>query len=357
MKTISKLFLYKFSAKEQITKTQKNLKILFKKAGFEKIINKHDITAVKTHFGERNVNSYVHAEYIEPIIRKIKSCGAKPFLSDTNVLYKSERDNAIDHINLAREHGFTYESTGANIIIADGISGINEETIKINAPINKTVNIAKEYISANSLTVITHVTGHIAAGFGATIKNLGMGMSSRKGKLVQHSVSLPEISEQKCTKCGTCLKWCPENAITMKENNAEIFQDKCIGCGECIAVCRFNAVKFKWDSSAELLQRQIAEHALGVVTAKKGKIIYFTFLINMTKECDCIPHHDEYIVEDIGVLAGTDPVALDQAVWDLTGKSGKNINQLAYPHIDGEEQLRYGEKIGLGCRNYEIVEI
>ncbi len=357
MDSKNKLYLYRFSANEQITKTKKYLKILFKKAGFENIINKQDLTAVKTHFGERGVNSYVHAEYIEPIIRKIKSCGAKPFLTDTNVLYKSERDNAIDHMDLAREHGFTYESTGAHIIIGDGISGVNEEEITINAPLNKSVNIAAEYVSANSLVVVTHVTGHIGVGFGATIKNLGMGMSSRKGKLTQHSVSHPKIVETKCIQCGTCLKWCPVDAIIMKENSAEIIQEKCIGCGECLAVCRYDAVKFKWDSSDELLQQQIVEHALGIVSAKKDKIAYFTFLINMTKECDCIAHHDNYVVEDIGVLAGTDPVAIDQAVLDLTTNNGENINQLSYPNIDGEVQLRYGEKVGLGNREYVIEEI
>jgi len=353
----NKLYLYRFSAKEEITKTQKKLKVLFSKAGFENIISKYDITAVKTHFGERGVSSYVNPKYFEPITRKIKSCGAKAFLSDTNVLYKSERDNAVDHMNLARDHGFTHENTGADIIIADGINGINEQEIEINAPLNKYVNIAKEYLSANSIIVVTHATGHLGSGFGATIKNLGMGMSSRKGKLTQHSVSHPEIAESKCVKCGTCLKWCPADAIVMQEKSAFILDDKCIGCGECLAVCRPDAVKFKWNSSSTQLQQQIVEHAFGIVQEKKGKIGYFTFLINMTKDCDCIAQPAKFILEDIGVIAGTDPVAIDQAVWDLTVKDGKNINQHSYPNIDGEEQLRYGEKIGLGSRDYEIIDI
>ena len=260
-------------------------------------------------------------------------------------------------MNLAYEHGFSIEKTGAPVIIADGINGINDQEIQINTPLNQSVNIAQEYLSANSIVVVTHVTGHIGAGYAATIKNLGMGMSSRKGKLIQHSVSHPYIVESKCTKCGTCLEWCPVDAITMNQNSAIINDDKCIGCGECLAVCRPNAVRFKWDSSAELLQQQIVEHAFGITTAKKGRMAYFTFLINMTKECDCIAHTDKYLLDDIGVIAGTDPLAIDQAVWDLTMKNGKNINHLSYPNIDGEEQLRYGEKVGLGSRDYEIEEI
>lgn len=353
----SKLFLYRFSANEDILKTQKNLKQLFSKAGFDHVINKFDLTAVKTHFGERGVSSFVSPKYIEPIIRKIKACGAKPFISDTNVLYKSERDNAVDHINLAYDHGFTFENTGAPVIIADGISGINEQSIKIDAPLNQSVNIAQEYLTANSIIVVTHVTGHLGSGFGSTIKNLGMGMSSRKGKLIQHSVSHPEIMERKCIKCGNCLKWCPVDAIEMHENAAYINDDKCIGCGECVAVCRPDAVKFKWNSGSTLLQQQIVEHALGIVKAKKGKMAYFTFMINMTKDCDCIAQKPNFVLDDIGVLAGTDPLAIDQAVWDLTTKHGKNINKISYPAIDGEEQLRYSEKVGLGSRDYEIEEI
>ncbi|MBN2279500.1 MAG: DUF362 domain-containing protein [Candidatus Marinimicrobia bacterium] len=357
MMTKSKLFLYRFTTKNDILKTQKNIKLLFVKAGFASLVGKHELTAVKTHFGERGVSSFVAPEYIEPIIRKIKACGAKPFLSDTNVLYKSERDNAVDHLNLAYEHGFTPENTGAPVIIADGINGINEQEIEINAPLNRKVCIAREYLSANSIIVVTHATGHLATGVGATIKNLGMGMSSRKGKLVQHSVSHPYISETKCIKCGTCLKWCPADAIILQERSAFIIDEKCIGCGECLAVCRPDAVKFKWNSGSTLLQQQIVEHALGIVKEKKGKMGYFTFMINMTKDCDCIAQPAKFILEDIGVIAGTDPVAIDQAVWDLTRHEGKNISQHAYPNIDGEEQLRYGEKVGLGSRNYEIEEI
>lgn len=353
----SKLFLYRFNTDEDLTIIQQNLKILFNRAGFDKIIKKHDITAVKTHFGERGVSSFVSPKYIEPVITRIKDSDAKPFLSDTNVLYKSERDNAIDHLNLAYEHGFTFENTGAPLIIADGINGINEKEIEINAPMNKVVNIAKEYLTANSIIVVTHATGHLGTGMGATIKNLGMGMSSRKGKLVQHSVSHPQIAESKCVKCGTCLKWCPADAIEMREESAFIIDERCIGCGECLAVCRPDAVKFKWDSGSILLQKQITEHALGIVKEKQGRMGYFTFMINMTKDCDCIAQPAKFILNDIGVIAGTDPVAIDQAVWDLTLQNGKNLNQHAYPNVDGEEQLRYGKQIGLGSRKYEIEEI
>jgi len=351
------VYLMRFHHNEPVDQTKNRLKKLFKTAGFDKIVETGDITAVKVHFGEPGNTTHLSPHYVEPIVRMIKSCGAKPFVSDTNVLYKSRRDNAIDHLSVATEHGFTPEKLGAPIIIADGILGRNETEIEIEAPLNKTISLATEFVSANSVVVLTHATGHLATGLAATIKNLGMGMSSRKGKLTQHSVSKPIISESRCRTCGVCAGWCPVDAITMHDEFALIDEEICIGCGECLAVCRFNAVKFKWDSSSELLQKQIAEHALGIVKQKKGKMAYLTFMINMTKDCDCLAQKPISVIDDIGVLAGTDPVSIDQAVCDLTKQqANSSLSESSYPDIDANVQLEYGEKIGLGSRKYHLVE-
>jgi len=347
------IFLMKFKASDPIEKVAGGLKNLFLQAKLDQIIEPLDITALKVHFGEEGNSSYLAAKYIKPIVEKLQELKAKPFVSDSNVLYKSRRDNAIDHLSLANEHGFSYETLGAPVIISDGIVGRNEREIEINAPINKTISLASDYVDASSIIVISHVTGHIATGFGATIKNMGMGMSSRKGKLNQHSVSKPQITSSTCTACGLCQQWCPEDAIVLDKESAQIEEVKCIGCGECLAICRQSAVSFRWDNTTDDLQKQIAEHALGIATQKKDKIGYFTFLINMTKDCDCLKQRPLFIIEDIGVLAGKDPVAIDQAVLDLTAQEkNKNISELSYPSIDATIQLKYGEQIGLGKRKY-----
>jgi len=355
---MSKVYFYEFSTETQDDLVQKNLKKVFNEAGLQDTIGKHDLSAVKLHIGERGLNTYMSPVWIETIVRKIKAEGAKPYLSDTNVLYKSDRSNAVDHLHLAKDHGFTIENTGAPMIIADGITGNNEEEIEINAPLNESVALATDYLTTDSIIVASHVTGHLATGFGSTIKNIGMGMSSRKGKLVQHSQSKPEINKAQCTTCGKCVEWCPEDAITLYDDYAEIDEAKCIGCGECVAVCRFNAVDFKWDSSAEILQKQIAEHALGIVKQKEDSIGYITFMVNMTEDCDCYGEEAEKIIEDVGVVAGKDPVALDKAVLDLTEeRSNESISEAAYPNIDSNVILEYSEEIGLGELDYDIVEI
>jgi len=353
----STIYLMRFHHTDPLDQTKNRLKKMFKTTGLDKIVEAGDITAVKVHFGEPGNSTFLSPHYVEPIVRMIKSCGAKPFVTDTSVLYKSRRSNAIDHLAVAAEHGFTAERLGAPVIIADGVLGRNEIEIEVNAPLNRTVSLATELVSAHSIVVLSHVTGHLNTALAATIKNLGMGMSSRKGKLTQHSVTKPLINQNKCMACGTCASWCPVNAITIHQEFAIINEELCIGCGECLMVCRFNAVKFKWDSSSELLQKQIAEHALGIVKQKKGKIAYLTFMINMTKDCDCLAQKPISIIDDIGVLAGTDPVAIDQAVLDLTRqKAGQSLAEIAYPNLNPNIQLEYGEQIGLGNRNYKISE-
>jgi uncharacterized Fe-S center protein len=100
--------------------------------------------------------------------------------------------------------------------------------------------------------------------FGATFKILGMGCASRKGKLVQHSTAKPKIVKKDCTGCGTCIEWCPQEAITLDDRKAEIDGDKCIGCGEYLAMCRFDAVEFAWGAAGEDLQKKIVKHVKGI---------------------------------------------------------------------------------------------
>ena len=353
----SPLLLMRFQANDPIAQTQERLRQLFTAAGFEQVLEAQDYTAVKVHFGEERSITHLDAQLVKPLVDMIKKAGARPFITDTTVLYKSVRDNAIGHLELAFQHGYTFDRIGAPVIIADGIVGRNETELEINAPLNRKVALATEFVTANSIIVVSHATGHLNAGLGATLKNLGMGMASRRGKLVQHSVSKPTISAKKCTACGVCARWCPVNCISVGAEYAVINDSRCIGCGECLTVCRFGAVRNRWDSSSALLQKQIAEHALGIVSHKRGRLGYFTFLINMTKDCDCLTGVQQPILPDIGVIAGRDPVAIDQAIIDLTSHNGQNLAQLAYPNIDYRVQLEYAEKIGVGTRQYQLNEV
>ncbi len=258
----------------------------------------------------------------------------------------------------AEKHGFTIKRTGAPFIMADGLRGDTERKVVINGLVYKEVDIAGEILAADALIAVSHPTGHIGCGFGACIKNLGMGLSSRKGKLRQHSSVKPKIKAAICVNCGMCIKWCPENAIIEQGEKAFIITEKCIGCGECLAVCNFDAVNYNWGVESAGLQKSIAEHALGVIKDKEGKGLFINVLVNMTRECDCMNVKQTPFIPDIGVLASNDPVAIDQATLDLTEKNSKvNIGKASFPHLDPSIQLEHGEKIGLGSREYELISV
>jgi uncharacterized Fe-S center protein len=191
---------------------------------------------------------------------------------------------------------------------------------------------------------------------GATLKNIGMGLSSRGGKLSQHSGVIPQILKKKCTTCGVCDRWCPVGAIKMGTDYAIIDSTLCIGCGECLAVCQFDAVKIAWDESAVNLQKKVAEHCLAILQGKTGKAVFFNFLTYITKHCDCMDEAFKPEIADIGIIASTDPVAVDKAATDIIkGHIGKDFFKDIWPNIDYTIQIAYAQEIGLGSMEYDLV--
>ncbi len=328
---------------------------VFTACGGSEKIAPEDFVAVKTHVGEKNDDTYVSPVVCRVLGEKIKERGGQPFLIETSTLYKGERQNAVKHFVQAQQHGFTFEATGLPFILADGLSGDSEIEVEIPGKLNATVRIAREVMMSDALVSVAHVTGHLGAGFGATLKTLGMGLASRKGKLRQHSSMHPRIDSQACTFCRKCMAWCPEDAIVEKSGKAFILEQKCIGCGECLAVCRFEAVEFDWGQTSAELEKHIAEHALGAIQHMRGKCVFINVAMNMTRDCDCMGIKQTKIIPDLGVLASTDPVAVDQAIMDMIKKAhGKDLAGLAFPHIDGQIQMKHGETIGLGSTRYEL---
>ncbi len=242
--------------------------------------------------------------------------------------------------------------------MADGLAGNTEKDVLIGGKLHKSVGVAREVLVADALIVISHITGHIGTGLGGCIKNLGMGLASRMGKMRQHSSIKPEVIPKNCQFCKKCAKWCPQDAIIEKGGKSFILIEKCIGCGECLAVCRFGAVKYDWGRESASLQRSMAEHALGTLKDKKGTAFFFNCLIDMTRDCDCMGSKQKKLIPDLGILASEDPVAIDKASLDFTKKvHGKDIAKLSYSHLDPMIQLHHAESIGLGSLEYELVKV
>ncbi|MBN2457421.1 MAG: DUF362 domain-containing protein [Sedimentisphaerales bacterium] len=332
---------------------------LFKAGGFSDCFQENDFTAVKVHIGEGGNTTYIKALYIKGLVAELLALKTKPFITDTSTLYVGRRHNAIDHAILAEEHGFCPDVLGIPFISPDGLFGTAETSIKINGQLNKDVSIASDIVRSQSILSVAHFTGHIITCAAGTIKTLGMGCASRKGKMRQHASLKPSISDD-CRRCGECVKYCPEGAITLDDIKAHIDKDKCIGCAECVAVCRFGAVKYDWGAESQQIQKNIAEHALGALNGKKNKAVFFNYIISVTKDCDCFKTPDmPKMVDDIGIAASTDPVAVDKAAIDMVEKkTGEKLGELLENNkLNPFWQINHAEQIGLGRTKYELIEL
>ncbi|HEX9079258.1 MAG TPA: DUF362 domain-containing protein [Desulfuromonadaceae bacterium] len=340
-------------------------------AGLGQHIAEGDLTAVKIHFGEKGNSAFIRPIFARRVVEEVKKLGASPFLTDSSTLYPGERKEAVSALTCAIENGFGYACAGAPLIISDGLRGVTETEVAVNGELLKKVFIGTEIAEADSLVCMSHFKCHELTGFGGAIKNLGMGCASRKGKLVQHSTVAPKVAEKYCTGCGVCLKACAHDAIRIIEARATIDPELCAGCSRCITVCPVKAINIQWNEASDLVMKKMAEYAKGALAGKEGRAVFISFITQVSPACDCYGHADAPIVNDIGICASTDPVAIDQACADLVNKARGNEGSAlktghepggdkfrgVYPEIPWEVQLEHGERIGLGTRKYELVRI
>jgi len=355
----SKVYFIKASVDDGEQVISEKARKLFKAGGFADRFKENDFTAVKVHVGEGGNTTYIKAPCIKGLVDELLRLKTKPFLTDTSTLYLGQRHNAIGHSILAAEHGFCLAGLGIPFIVPDGLFGTAETAVQVNGELNKEVFIARDIVKCQSILSVAHLTGHIAACVGGTLKTLGMGCASKKGKMRQHAALKLSIGDD-CTRCGECVRHCPADAITLDDVKAHIDTDKCIGCAECLAVCRFGAVEYDWGQESEVLQRSIAEHALGVLKGKENRAAFFNYIISVTKDCDCFSTADmRKIVKDIGIVASTDPVAVDKAAVDLVeARAGRKFAKLLKSDKLGPcYQIEHAERIGLGSTNYESIEL
>jgi len=330
-------------------KNQNNLKEAGKKISrvFSDFFEAGDKVAVKLHFGERNNKTYISPVLVQSIYEQLATKVKKAVLIDCTVLYKSERSLGSSHINLAKENGFDF----APILIADGEKGNEEIEIEINQKHFKKVKIGKAMENFNGLLTISHLTGHGSAAYGGALKNVGMGLGSKAGKLAMHEAFDIKVNPATCIGCGACVSECPTGAIILEDNVAKINKDKCISCGQCISVCPAGAVEIPWGSgSSESLQERIVEYTLGALKNKKS--FFINVLLDVTANCDCVRRAQSPIMEDIGILASTDIVAVDKASLDLAG-----IGNFRKEGLDPLVQINYAQKLGLGSSNYKLEKI
>ena len=323
------------------------------------IIARGDLVAVKLHFGEWGNLSFVRPQFVGEVVEFVKQKGGKPFLTDTNTLYVGTRSCAPDHIATALRNGFGPMETGAPVIIADGLMGHTKTRVRVGGETVEEAVLAGEIVGADAMVVISHFKGHELTGFGGAIKNLGMGCAAREGKLFEHSGVSPAVKTDACTGCGRCVSACPADAIVLVEGKARKDDKKCIGCADCIVACQDGAMDIRWTETAPTVMKKVAEYASAVVSGKRGKILYLSFIMQVSPLCDCYGFNDTPIAPDLGVCLSSDPVAIDQACMDLVMKSldGKDPFRAVHKQIDWEIGLGHAEKMGVGSRAYTLKTI
>jgi hypothetical protein len=344
------------------------LKNLVVKSGLTDIDVKRKMVAIKIHFGEPGNLAFIRPNFASVIVKLIKENEGLPFLTDSNTLYKGKRSNAVQHLQSAIENGFNPLVTGCNVIIADGLKGTDYREIVIDQEHCKTAKIGAAIADADVIISMNHFKGHEMAGFGGSLKNLGMGSGSVGGKLEMHSDSKPAIIVENCTGCGVCEKNCAHDAVALNADSiAVIDYVKCTGCGQCIAVCRYDAAQAQGNSLK--MQEKMVEYAYAVV--KDKPTFHINFLTNISPNCDCWNYNDTAIAPDLGMMASFDPVALDKASADMVNKAvvmqgsvldghGHQIEdkfKAVFPNIDWKVSLNHAEKIGLGKQDYQLVEV
>ena len=342
------------------------IKSLIKTEGYLDDVKKGDYVGIKLHVGELGNKAYVKPEIVKVVVDELKKRGAKPFLFDCNSLYRGKRWNAVDHHENAYRNGFTYEAVGAPFMVGDGIRGMDETDIEIKGLQDESAHIGKIIEDIDYLFVLTHFKFHELFGYGGAIKNIGMGMASRRGKLFLHSDIRPSVLASKCTACEACALSCPSNAITLAEV-ANIDKDICIGCGMCVVACKYAAIEFEWSKTRECVTKTL-QYAKTIID-KVEKCVYLNVLTDISPHCDCYGYTKPPVVPDIGFLFSKDIVSIDAASADLVNKKepleGVNWKRKEFAEKDKVKALfdidlnmdgffRIAEDIGLGSRKYNL---
>ena len=347
---------------------QQKLTRLMKTAGMGDIDFKDKYAAIKLHFGEPGNLAFLRPNWAKTVADFVRERGGKPFLTDCNTLYVGGRKNALDHMDSANLNGFGPMTTGCQIIIADGLKGNDEVEVPVEGgEYVKNAKIGRAVMDADVFISLTHFKGHESAGFGGCLKNIGMGCGSRAGKMEQHNAGKPHIAQELCIGCGQCRKICAHDAPSIVDRKASIDQNKCVGCGRCIAICPKNAVQVNFDESTSNLNRKIAEYTKAVVDGRP--CFHISLVIDVSPNCDCHAENDVPVIPNVGMFASFDPVALDEACAEMCSRMPRNPNaafedassddlfHAVHTVTHWQDQTEHGEKIGLGSREYELIEI
>ncbi|MGX8701897.1 DUF362 domain-containing protein [Caproiciproducens sp.] len=302
-------------------------------AGLESMIKPGDKVGIKVHLGEWGNALNLRPHWVSAIADEVKRLGGKPAVVETNVAVYGEalgRCTTEDHLKTAAVHGFTEETMGCPIVICDGDYGVDDVQVPVpNGVYMKYSFIGKGFLDFDKIIVVTHFKGHPMGVFGGSMKNVGIGMSSARGKYAVHNISHPEMGiktweiNQDAVKgysqaphpniIDRTVSTCPTGAFTYENGILSRDKSKCRQCGYCFARLFQGIYQFP----AELVPSWpagISDAACAYINAiGKDNMIFLNYAMDITPQCDCGNCHDRSMIPNLGVFASRDAVAVDMA--------------------------------------------
>jgi len=366
---------------------------VFEAAGLEKKIRPNDTVAIKLHCGEWNNSSYLRPVYARALADKIKELGGRPFVCDTTTLpYNpvASRVSGLDLLTTAERNGYSSAVLGCPFISADGYTGTDDVRVDIeDGFILKEAYIANAIASADVLIALSHFKGHPQGLVGGAIKNLGIGAQSKRGKFNVHMGGHPKYGlgampfhpenyggKKADDDWRSLEEVCPYSLIHVTDDSVKWEREKCVNCLACVRPMLSRGIielKEEWFAS---LNAAIADACRATIeTVGRDNVGFINMAIDISPYCDCVNYSDMSIVPNLGVFAGTDPVALDKACIDkateVAGTSGSAAEDfeveapgtrkfeacsILLSGMCEELQINTGVKNGLGSIDYELIE-
>jgi len=320
-------------------------------------------TLHKIHIGEPKCTTRMRPEYTIGATKFLKEKGVDGVAcGDTTVAYTGPRGhkenpvgNCETYTKLARKHGWSVsKAAGIHFVILDrpetskdGEFRFDQQEYRIELEgINRFNDfyIAGGFAKSDFTINNAHLTLHGLAGVAGCVKSIAMGCTSLAGKLRMHQSLLPYFDSARCVKCGKCVENCPEDALTLPDDESTpvVDPDKCIGCGECEAVCavRKQAVTLKgrkitdWSRGEDTLPVRMTDYVIGIMsgadrvvqtpsgyTNKWDNTLHLLHMYAVTERCDCIDVTQKpLIAKDLGFLVGKNPFAMDKLAAEILVK-------------------------------------
>lgn len=307
---------------------------------FRQQFNPGDEIAVKLHMGEKGNTYFLQPTHIKPILNILLGMGVKPFLFDSLTVYQIARHTVDKYKHTAANHGYSPKKIGCPVRISNEATSFSSGHLEI--------GVCKDLIQADGVLVLSHVKTHPCTGFGATIKNIGMGAVNRETKQRIHDGGKPKYLGG-CSQCGMCVDRCPFENIGFKENEPQFNRSHCAGCSICIGVCPQHVLVPR----VALFDHLIAE-AASIAFENFRNSYFVNFFVNIADRCDCAPG-GIIITGDVGFLHSEDPVAIDAASYDLLKEREGRCLFEERTHKSPLLHINHAAHLGMGSTSYTLI--